>query len=748
MKIRPILCLLTFLLLSFAPILAQTTNTYLSGTLSGSAPSGTYPVGKFNVVWDDDRKQLQVFHQDRPEKSVFETVAGQPFILAADGEGTFEEVRGLFFISDKRQFTCAEQKIRGIENYGSAVSIFGDLGCDHNMWDLAFNLTFFDMDEHSLYFEINVGGANRVFLTYASPSDEHIMGFGTQFSFFDFKGKRLPIWVSEQGIGRGAQPITAGANATARAGGTWYTTYAPIPHYITSNMQSLMLNNHEYAIFDMTQSDSIQIEVWASIEAHRVVSGYIFHGDTPAELINAYTALTGRMRPLPDWILDGAVVGMQGGTDKVRQVWEQLQAYDVPIAAFWLQDWVGQRTTSFGKQLWWNWELDTERYPDWDGLVRDFADANIRMMVYISPFLADVSDKPNVRTNYYLQAKELGYLVKDMEGQVYNTQNTDFSAALVDLTNPEAWEWYKGVIIQEVINRGTTGWMADFGEALPYDALLWNGETGETMHNRYPELWAQFNRELIEAVGLGDDAVFFMRAGYRESPRYSTLFWLGDQLVDWDEHDGIKTAVTGLLTSGLSGYVFNHSDIGGYTTITNRLRNYHRSEELLLRWMELNAFTTVFRTHEGNLPDDNVQFYTNAATLSHFARFANVYRAWAFYRRALVAEATQTGLPVVRHLFIHYPHDEAVYDISYQQFLVGTELLVAPVLDPQTTSVSVYLPVGEWVHVWTGQTYGDTSTGMTITIDAPLGMPAVFYPLGSAVGAQFVQNLVELGVMD
>ncbi|PJF28963.1 MAG: hypothetical protein CUN52_10785, partial [Phototrophicales bacterium] len=96
MKIRTILYLLPLVLLSFVPISAQTTNTYLSGTLSGSAPSGTYPVGKFNVVWDDDRKQLQVFHQDRPETSVFETVAGQPFILAADGEGIFEEVRGLF----------------------------------------------------------------------------------------------------------------------------------------------------------------------------------------------------------------------------------------------------------------------------------------------------------------------------------------------------------------------------------------------------------------------------------------------------------------------------------------------------------------------------------------------------------------------------------------------------------------------------------------------------------------------------
>ena len=79
-------------------------------------------------------------------------------------------------------------------------------------------------------------------------------------------------------------------------------------------------------------------------------------------------------------------------------------------------------------------------------------------------------------------------------------------------------------------------------------------------------------------------------------------------MVDWDEHDGIKSAVTSLLTSGLSGYRLQHSDIGGYTAIDNPLLRYHRPKELLLRWIELGAFTTVFRTHEGNILEVNHQF--------------------------------------------------------------------------------------------------------------------------------------------
>jgi alpha-glucosidase (family GH31 glycosyl hydrolase) len=164
------------------------------------------------------------------------------------------------------------------------------------------------------------------------------------------------------------------------------------------------------------------------------------------------------------------------------------------------------------------------------------------------------------------------------------------------------------------------------------------GENPRTMHNRYPELWAELNREfaeeweakakkskaeaqckllkeedvrqennhtsedgarmLEEEEDDDEKLVFFTRGGYRSSPRWSTLFWEGDQMVSWQRNDGIKSAVTGLLTGGLCGFSLNHSDIGGYCTMDIPLLRYRRSEELLLRWMELNSFSTIFRTHE------------------------------------------------------------------------------------------------------------------------------------------------------
>ena len=107
----------------------------------------------------------------------------------------------------------------------------------------------------------------------------------------------------------------------------------------------------------------------------------------------------------------------------------------------------------------------------------------------------------------------------------------------------------------------------------------------------------------------------------------------------------------------------------------------------------------------------------------------------------------RAGLSIARHLFIHYPDDPRVYSLCYEQFLVGTELLVAPVLDPGRDTVAVYLPAGRWLHLWTGTVHGAATTGITTIIPAPLGQPAIFYRAGSDVGAQFAENLRVEGVL-
>ncbi len=739
-------------LLSFGSIKQAISARPIMGKITINDPklqAGThvFNTGNFQVqiiATGSQEPRIAILNTSSPGHWLWYTKRGEAFVAAAEGQEYVKEERGSFFFQNVTRRRCGEQTIDSVVSEDQSVTFSGSLSCDRGEV-VGYTLSFTAVSERQLAFRLSYAdpAINRAYLTYASDADEHFYGFGEQFTYFDKKGHLLPIWASEQGIGRGSQPLTFLVNLAAHAGGSPYTTYAAVPQYITSKMRSLFLENSEYSVFDLRKPDRVQISTFSS-----TLEGRILSGNNPEDLIIEYTSWAGRMRLLPDWILSGAVIGMHGGTEKVQQVYKQLKEAGTPVSAFWLQDWVGQRITSFGKQLWWNWELDEDRYPGWTELRKELDQDGVRLMVYTSPFLADVSGKTNARRNLFKEAAEKGYLVARGEGDPDLIENTDFTAGLVDLTNPAASDWYKNVLRESIINQaGASGWMADFGEALPYDAVLSSGETGITFHNRYPEAWAQFNRELVDSLPEGDEIVFFQRAAFQHSPAYSTLFWEGDQLVAWDQYDGLKSAVTGLLSGGFSGLSLNHSDIGGYTTLNNPLARVNRSQELLMRWTEFSAFTTVFRTHEGNLPEKNIQFYSNTDTLTHFTRMAKVYEAWKPLRLNLVEEASTTGIPVARHLFLHYPDDPTVYDLSYQEYMLGSEFLVAPVLDPGVETLRVYLPAGNWVHVWSGRIYRTPYKGIWVTVPAPLGQPGIFYREGSPDGIAFRQNLEKAGLL-
>ena len=154
----------------------------------------------------------------------------------------------------------------------------------------------------------------------------------------------------------------------------------------------------------------------------------------------------------------------------------------------------------------------------------------------------------------------------------------------------------------------------------------------------------------------------------------------------------------------------------------------------------------MFRTHEGNIPEVNYQIYSDEETLEYFVRFARIYAAWKPYRMELVREASETGLPVVRHPFVHYPEDPEGPGLEYQ-LMVGNEFMVAPVLDPDTDTVEVYLPAGGWVHLWTGKTHGSSERGVYEAVPAPIGEPAAFYREDSAEGMRFRDELRRGGLL-
>lgn len=664
------------------------------------------------------------------------SVPGAPFVEAARGAARAHESRGQIRVRDRTIVRSTAQTIDTFEHGDAWLRVRGELR--GRGLRAGYTLTLAPCNEAELGFALTIDDAacNRSALVYASEPDEGFYGFGVQYSRIDMKGALLPIIVGEQGIGRGLQPLTALAELRAGAGGSWHSTYAPAPYYLTSAMRSLYLETYEYAEFDLRRPDRARVELFAPRMVGRIVAGA-----SPAELIAAYTARVGRMRPLPAWLTAGAVLCLQGGTERVRELWRTVRASGAPLAGLWLQDWVGRRTTSFGQQLWWSWLLDEAHYPGWDELRAEVEASGARLLIYVNPLLVDTGGRA-ARRNLYAEARAGGLLVRDRSGAPYQIRQTDFHAGLVDLANPAARSFLKQAIGAALDATGAAGWMADYAEGLPIDARLYGGATGASWRNRYPEAWAALNEELA-AEREGRHPVFFLRSAYRESPRHGRLFWLGDQLTSWDAHDGLKTAVTGLLSGGLSGFSLSHSDAGGYTTIDDWPLRHRRDRELLQRWVELCALTPVLRTHEGSRPRANAQVYDDAASLAHFVRCAKLYAAWGFYRRRLIEEAAASGLPVVRHPWIHFPDDPAMRRISCELFMLGEELLVAPVLDPGAQAVRVPLPAGQWAHLWSEATF---EGGGTVTIPAPLGSPAVLYRPGSPVGARLREELGRSGV--
>lgn len=803
---------------------------------------------------------MMVYHVNDPSKILWQTRPGIPFIRSAIGDDSLTPGNGEYRIIQNNQHITTHQSISFVDAVpagkvfeGKAVEydrviMAGTLMYQHSHHKagqdqgrgnrlvlpfpsepepvLSYRLTFKETAEDVLEMEISIESLNftkiksdrtfdRIILTYLMSDDEEIYGLGEQFSFWSLKGERVPIICREQGIGRGLQPITYILNHVpprkpAYSGGDTLSTYTAIPHYITSHGRSVFLHNTELAFFDFKDANQASIEVVSTTSRLS-----IYYGRRPLDLINTYTKhVSGRMTNLPGWVSgeDGAVIGVQGGQDKVYKVIEQLQEWGVKIASVWLQDWVGMRSqyinvsvpipfiipgfpsrtsatigiksTSPQKRLWWNWEHDLQSYPDWPQFVKNLKDKyKIRVMTYINPFLSDVErggkSVGTYRTNYFKEARRKGYLIKRWVKKALNstTATDDFViedeedgnhvgvagrdmlevqeeiedidgewklvdylvssgpgvvAGMIDLTHPEGFEWYKGLIKNNMLAYGVSGWMADFAEYVPFDGVLYPQRESakpppeinkkialkkdfdnpnlhpSSYHNIYPREWARLNREAVEEVGrAGKDVVFFVRSASPDTPKFASAFWNGDQMHTYDHLDGLESVVYATLSASLSGIAYQHSDVGGYTTlnvdpkvsitiggrttevklpILERRARYLRSgKELFVRWMETAAFlsTSMYRTHEGSVPDENIQVWQDEKIGKNFAMFTNLFMSLTAYRRLLQKEHEHYGYPPIRSLFLHYPHSNyGAITMERVQFMLGPLVLVIPITTP------------------------------------------------------------------
>lgn len=571
---------------------------------------------------------------------------------------------------------------------------------------------------------------DRITIRFHAEPGEAVWGGGEQMSYLALNGRRFPMWTSEPGVGRDkSTELTRLMDAEGMAGGDYWNTNYPQPTFLTSRWLAVHLAESCYSVLDFSDPARHVVEVWRSSARFE-----FFAAEGPKALVSQLSDRFGRQPELPDWAIGGAIVGLKSGASSFDRLENFIEA-GAAISGLWCEDWAGIRQTSFGRRLFWDWHLgarSAERFPDLETRIAGLAARDIRFLAYVNPYLA-------VDGELYAEAAAGGHFCLKLDSdEPHLVDFGEFDCGVLDFSREETQAWFAERIIgQEMLDRGIMGWMADFGEYLPTDLRLADGSDPMEAHNCYPVQWAEVNARAVASRGKTGEALFFMRAGFSGVQAHCPLLWAGDQCVDFTRHDGIGTVITAALSAGLVGNAYSHSDCGGYTSLHGNVR----TEELLMRWCELAAFAPVMRSHEGNRPDDNLQYDSTPELLACFARWSRVHSHLTPYVRALSAEAAQTGLPLQRPLFLEYPDNPALFAVQ-DQYVYGPELLVAPVIEEGADRREVVLP-GDmpWRHCWSGE---DFAPG-THQVAAPIGAPPVFYRPDSPHAALFAGLAEVLG---
>ncbi len=489
-------------------------------------------------------------------------------------------------------------------------------------------------------------------------------------------------------------------------------TYAPMPVFVTDKGRLFL--------FD-TEADGV---------SRFLDNGYTFtfdscprkltllKGESYEQLALALAQRIPNRQYIPEWCREGMILSIQGGTEAIlKKAFAMLDA-GAKISGVWSQDWSGENRTVMGKQVWWNWETDEKLYPDLRGAIQKLNARGVRFLGYINPYLVKDS-------RLYTYCRDQGWLIKKADGSIYHIKSTTFDAGMLDLTDPKAVRFIKDVLIKKnMLDLGMSGWMADFGEYLPVDAVFHEGDP-KKLHNLWPVLWAKVNREAVEEAGA-KDILFFMRSGYTGVQTYAPILWNGDQHTDTTHDYGMPCVMPASFSLGFSGVPMVHCDIGGFFSFGKLKRN----DELFIRWMEMGAFSLLMRSHESIRPWANSQFDA-PAVVPHTVRLTNVHAALKPYIDRCIADA-QRGIPALRPDFyeaMDYSESQDMYS-----YFLGPDLFVCPVIERGAQRWRVSLPKGSWVHFWTGKLYAG---GENYIVDAPLGQLPVFYRRNSAYADLF-----------
>jgi len=578
--------------------------------------------------------------------------------------------------------------------------------------------------------------------------DHHFLGLGAQSADVDHRGQIVPLWVSEQGVGKAADDILP---TVWQVVGRRHTTHVPMPAFVRSDGTGVVVDVKAFSRFDLcaTSPTKATLEVWQP-----ELSLHLLPAQTVLGAQQALSEALGRPRLLPPYVFapwNDAIFSEQ----IVRDFADFLREREIPTSAIWSEDWRGGSDSGALYRLDADWRLDRAVYPTYEQMAQTFTDQGIAHQVYFNTFVTQGGDVFDEITAQGFDIRR----ASDGTTYLFDGVDKNFSpTTLLDLTNPAASAYVKDHL-KGALALGARGWMADFAEWLPVeDVALADGSDPRLTHNLYPVLWAQVNREAIAEAGLLDEVITYSRSGFLGSPAVVDVMWAGDQRTSFQADDGLPTIIPIGIGTGVTGFTYYAHDIAGYQSSTNAPVD----QELFFRWTELGAFTPVMRTHHGTHARENHMLQTNEESTAHWKRYAEIHiRLYPYLRALAVADATARTdvaaglgrLPLWVAMPLLYPTEDALWAIT-DQVLLGPSLLVAPITAASQVSRDVLLPAGRWVAFpMPGAPEGSLGRrreaftgGAFAAVGAEVGEIPVFMPAGAVVPMTATAPLTLLDV--
>ena len=547
---------------------------------------------------------------------------------------------------------------------------------------------------------------------------EKVIGFGERFHSVVQNGELVDAIVYEEYKGQG------------------HRTYLPTPFaHVVGGNYGFHVNTSAPAYFDVGRTNreltTVEVDIPSDLESLELD---FYHG-SPANVLKGYLSDIGDIPLPPEWIYDLWISSNEWNTqERVRsELAASLESGIYPGVVV-LEAWSDESTfTVFrdahysntnGKEGLSNSDISYPAdgaWPDPKAMIDDLHEKDIRLILWQIPVIKDSGTPGSQAEVNWNFAISNNMIVKDGLGEPYKVRGFWFQDGLLpDLTSPAVREWWGEQRRYLVEDLGVDGFKTDGGEhAWGADLQYLDGQLGLVKNNQFPVGYAQTFHELLRMCGKWP--VTFSRAGYSGSQKFPT-FWAGDENSTWQ---ALRASIIAGISASASGFFFWGWDIGGFS-------GEIPSAELYLRGTAMATFCPIMQIHSefnhhqvpsnDRTPWNLAKRHNDPKILSSFRRFAGIRKSLIPYLSSEAENSVVSGRPLMAGLFFDFPDDVNIWSVPYQ-YLLGRDLLVAPVVEGSTSSLEIYLPDGVWVDFFTQETING---GRFISREVPLTEIAVF----------------------